>query len=184
MVFLPEAQQVPLARLDTLVADFFRQSAGHWRSQRRYYTLKNGETQEVVSHLTLEFLDCGCEQLQVLAGLHDLSDANLITSGILTTWESNYLDPEPQRPTQGSSIFGVAGTLLYRDRGFATSKPVVAEFAMRDAQTMVLRTEYSGNVFAEEVKLIGRQHRTRQTVISRSGEEQMIGQYLETRLET
>jgi len=46
---------------------------------------------------------------------------------------------------------------------------------------MVLRSEYSGNAFEEEVKLIGTQYRTRQTIISCAGEEQMIEQYLGTR---
>lgn len=31
------------------VAEFFRRSAGQWRSERRYYTLPDGETQEMVS---------------------------------------------------------------------------------------------------------------------------------------
>jgi hypothetical protein len=37
-------------------------------------------------------------------------------------------------------------------------------------------------VFEEELKLIGENYRTRQTIISRAGEQQMIGQYLEKRL--
>jgi CpeS-like protein len=53
---------------------------------------------------------------------------------------------------------------------------------MRDPKTMHLRTEYSGSVFEEEIKLIGAGHRTRQTIISRAGEEIMIGQYLERRM--
>jgi len=53
---------------------------------------------------------------------------------------------------------------------------------MRDEMTMRLRTEYSGNVFEEEIWLIWTQYRTRQSIISRAGEEQMIGQYLETRI--
>jgi hypothetical protein len=48
---------------------------------------------------------------------------------------------------------------------------------------MALRTEYNGSVFEEEFKLIGKIYRTRQTIISRAGEELMIGQYLERRLE-
>jgi CpeS-like protein len=47
---------------------------------------------------------------------------------------------------------------------------------------MRLRTEYSGSVFEEEIKLIGSDYRTRQTIISRAGEEQMIGQYFEKRM--
>jgi hypothetical protein len=47
---------------------------------------------------------------------------------------------------------------------------------------MRLRTEYNNSSFEEEIKLIGSNHRTRQTIISRAGQEVMIGQYLECRL--
>jgi len=47
------------------------------------------------------------------------------------------------------------GDELYRDRGFATSKPVTAEYFV-NSQTMCLQTEYNGSVFEEELKLIGR----------------------------
>ena len=177
MTFSPQPVQLST---DNLVRAFFQQSAGNWRSQRRYYTLKDGNTQEVVSLLTVQFLERDCEELRQLARLHDLADAALLSCGALTTWESNYIGPSP-RQTTGSTVFGVEGTRLYRDRGFSTSKPIIAQFAMRDPNTMVLRSEYSGNAFEEEVKLIGTQYRTRQTIISRAGEEQMIGQYLETR---
>ncbi|PSN17731.1 phycobiliprotein lyase, partial [filamentous cyanobacterium CCP5] len=36
--------------------------------------------------------------------------------------------------------------------------------------------------FEEEIRLVGDRYRTRQTIISRAGEEIMIGQYLETRI--
>ena len=167
--------------LVSVVQEFFRQSEGTWRSQRRYYTLKDGDTQEVVSLLTVQFLEKGCDLLRELARLHELEDETVIDCGVATTWESTYVVPNA-RPTSGATVFGVEGSRLYRDRGFATTKPVIAQFSMRDAGTMCLQTEYSGNVFEEEVKLIGSQYRTRQTVISRAGEEQMIGQYLETRV--
>ena len=51
-------------------------------------------------------------------------------------------------------------------------------------KTLYLRTEYNGSVFEEELKLIGSKYRTRQTIISRAGEELMIGQYLEKRVES
>lgn len=175
-----QPQTAPLT-LDSLIQDFFRQSAGDWQSQRRYYTLQDGETQEVMSFLTVRFLEQGSEDLRHLARLHELEDETLLTCGALTTWESNYVGPSPRQIT-GSTVFGVEGDRLYRDRGFSTSKPVIAQFTMRDPKTMCLRTEYSGNVFEEEIKLIGKQYRTRQTIISRHGEEQMIGQYLEKRL--
>jgi CpeS-like protein len=166
---------------DGLVAEYFQQSEGAWHSQRRYYTLKDGETQEVVSHLTVIFLPQGSPELIELAQMHELADVDSLTSGALTTWESNYIGPSP-KTLSGSTLFGVVGDLLYRDRGFSTSKPVTARFQMRDSKTMCLKTEYSGSSFEEEIKLIGTNYRTRQTIISRLGEEQMIGQYLETRI--
>lgn len=166
---------------ERLVEAFFQQSEGQWHSQRRYYTLTNGETQEVVSYLTVRFLTQGSNELIELARLHGLANETALTSGALTTWESNYIGPSPKTLT-GSTLFGVQGELLYRDRGFSTQKPVTAKFYMRDAKTMCLRTEYNHNVFEEEIKLIGNQYRTRQTIISRAGEEQMIGQYLEKRM--
>jgi hypothetical protein len=164
-----------------LVKAYFQQSEGEWHSQRRYYTLPAGEVQEVVSRLTVEFLPQGCPELIQLAQMHELADETALTSGALTTWESNYVGPSPKTLT-GSTLFGVLGDLLYRDRGFSTSKPITAKFYMRDPQTMCLKSEYSGNSFEEEVKLIGTNYRTRQTIISRAGQEQMIGQYLETRI--
>jgi hypothetical protein len=37
-------------------------------------------------------------------------------------------------------------------------------------------------MFEEEIRLVGSRYRTRQTVISRAGEQVMIGQYLEKRV--
>jgi hypothetical protein len=167
--------------LESLVEEFFRQSEGDWRSERRYYTLKSGETEEVVSFLTVRFLEQGNAELIKLAQMHKLVDESALICGALTTWESHYAGPSKKQST-GSTVFGVSGDTLYRDRGFATSKPITAKFDLPDARTMRLRTEYSGSVFEEELKLIGSKYRTRQTIISRAGEEQMIGQYLERRI--
>jgi hypothetical protein len=165
---------------EALITDFFRQTAGEWRSERRYYTLKSSEIQEVVSFLTVEFLPSECDELIQLAQLHGLPEGVLVC-GALTCWDSRYATPQGKK-SRGSCVFGVLGEVLYRDRGFATSKPVTAQYTMRDAKTLCLHTEYGGSVFEEELKLIGTQYRTRQTLICRAGEEQMIGQYLEKRL--
>lgn len=167
--------------LEALVKDFFRRSEGDWHSERRYYTLHNGETQEVVSFLTVRFLEQGNAELIRLAQVHELADQAAMVCGALTTWESNYAGPSKKQLT-GSTVFGVLGEKLYRDRGFATTKPITALFTFPDQNTMRLRTEYSGSMFEEEIKLIGTKYRTRQTIISRAGEEQMIGQYLERRI--
>lgn len=164
------------------VAEFFQQSAGQWRSERRYYTLPDGETKEMVSLIIVRFLEQGCAQLQQLAQLHELSGPDILTCGSYVAWESTD-SVSGRKQSKGSTIFGVLGTTLYRDRGFATSKPVTAQYYFPNPQTMCLRTEYNGSVFEEELKLIGHSYRTRQTIISRAGEQQMIGQYLERRID-
>lgn len=164
-----------------LVEAFFKASVGSWQSRRRYYTLESDKTEEVVSRLTIRYLAPGCEELQALERLHSLSKDITFTCGSAVTWESHYASPS-RKPATGSTLFGALDGLLYRDRGFATPKPIIAQFDFRDEHTMRLNTEYNHSSFEEELKLVGTQYRTRQTIISRAGEEQMIGQYLERRL--
>jgi hypothetical protein len=165
---------------EPLVTAFFRHCEGDWRSERRYYTLKSGDAQEVVSDLTIRFLEPGCAELNHLAELHHLPHDAPFVCGAQVSWESHYVSTG-RKPAVGSTLFGARGPILYRDRGFATPKPVTADFFFRDARTLVLKTAYNGSSFEEEIKLIGDRTRTRQTIISRAGEEQVIGQYLEQR---
>ncbi|MFB2968148.1 phycobiliprotein lyase [Aerosakkonema sp. BLCC-F183] len=94
-----------------------------------------------------------------------------------------YLSVTERKQSKGSTVFGALGKILYRDRGFATPKPVTAEYYFTNPKTLCLRTEYNGSVFEEELKLIGTNYRTRQSIISRAGEQLMIGQYLEKRIQ-
>lgn len=162
------------------IAVFFQRSTGEWRSERRYYTLPDGDAKEMVSLITVRFLPACSLELQHLAQLHNLSE-NAMACGAEVSWDSAN-SVSGRQESKGATLFGAIGNILYRDRGFATSKPVTATYYFSNTDTMSLRTEYKGSVFEEELKLIGQQYRTRQTIISRAGEEQMIGQYLEKRL--
>jgi hypothetical protein len=166
---------------EPLVQAFFQDTAGEWRSERRYYTLKSGETQEVISQIVIKFLEAGAPQLLELAQMHQLDSTQPLTCGTTVAWESDYVGTG-KKPVKGSTIFGVRGQTLYRDRGFATPKPITAQYHFNDNRTLVLHTRYNDSCFQEELRLIGQRYRTRQTVISRAGEEIMIGQYLETRI--
>ncbi|MEM1242699.1 MAG: phycobiliprotein lyase [Cyanobacteria bacterium P01_H01_bin.26] len=169
----------PADSLEALAVTFFERSVGQWNSKRRYYTLKSGDVQEVVSELTIEFLSGDHPTMLALADTHAL--ANPLVCGVQFAWQSSYISPS-RKQSVGSTAFGIRDNMLYRDRGFATPKPVVASYEFRDRNTMQLHTEYNGSAFDEELKLIGDSYRTRQTIISRAGEEIMIGQYLETRV--
>ncbi len=169
----------PAEKVEQRAIAFFRHSAGDWQSRRRYYTLASGEAQEVVSDITVQYLESNHPELTELAARHELTVP--LICGAKVTWESNYIAPS-RKPSTGSTVFGIRGDVMYRDRGFATPKPVTATYKFTGERTMVLRTEYNGSAFEEELKLIGDNYRTRQTIISRAGEEVMIGQYLETRV--
>ena len=167
--------------LESLAVEFFRQSEGKWHSQRRYYTLnKDVEPQEVESIIEIEYLNQDAPELIELAELHQLDSQDALLGGTKISWTSNYTGTI-RKPSTGATVFGIAGDKLYRDRGFATSSPVVATFTFTNPQTLCLKTEYNNSVFLEEIKLVGENYRTRQTIISRAGQEIMIGQYLEKR---
>ncbi|MEL7356472.1 MAG: phycobiliprotein lyase [Cyanobacteria bacterium J06560_6] len=172
-------QAVSANEIEALAIAFFQHSEGSWQSRRRYYTLANDETQEVVSDIAIQFLNEGHEELIVLGDRHELTFPMIC--GAKVTWESKYLSPS-RKPSVGSTVFGIKGDVMYRDRGFATPNPVTATYKFTNRHTMTLRTEYGGSSFEEELKLIGDNYRTRQTIISRAGEEIMIGQYLEKRV--
>jgi hypothetical protein len=180
-----EAQMsgVEVEALEAAAQAFFLRSVGEWRSQRRYYTLASEQTQEVESYLTIKFLAPDSEELRLLACKHELGAEFQFRCGALVTWESHYLNvAAKQKPSLGSTMFGIKDNLMYRDRGFSTSKPVTAEFRMRGAHSLCLKTAYNGCSFEEEIRMVGDRYRTRQTIICRAGEEQMIGQYLEKRI--
>jgi hypothetical protein len=167
---------------ESQIIEFFRASVGQWLSERRYYTLPDGDTKEIQSMITIRFLEPGCDELQKLAQIHELNDAVMLICGAEVNWSST--DTLKNRnESQGSTLFGALGSTLYRDRGFATSKPVTAKYSFPNPKTLCLRTEYNGSVFEEELKLVGSKYRTRQTIISRAGEQLMIGQYLEKRID-
>ena len=168
-----------LEEIEEQAIAFFKHSQGNWQSRRRYYTLANDQSQEVVSDLTISFLEGDCDELAELGERHDLKEPMIC--GAKVTWESHYITPS-KKPSVGSTIFGIRGDVMYRDRGFATPKPVTAQYRFTGDRTMILRTEYGGSSFEEELKLVGENYRTRQTIISRAGEEIMIGQYLEKRV--
>lgn len=176
-----KAQYTQLStQTEPLIAQFFRASAGHWHSQRRYYTLPDGKTKEVTSEIWAQFLEPGCEELGILEELHQFPPKTLMC-GAKVDWKSENANTG-KIESENSTIFGALGNTLYRDRGYAISTPITAEYDFTNPKTLCLRTEYNGSVFEEELKLISDRYRTRQTIISRAGEEIMIGQYLEKRI--
>jgi CpeS-like protein len=198
MVFIKAKNTTKNTTVESLAVTYFQRSQGKWKSQRRYYMLnQETEPQEVESILDIKYLDRDAPELLHLAQLHQLEQPEILVCGTLVSWSSNYTNRNreglslpfegksgmPSKASEGSTIFGISGNQLYRDRGFATNKPIIALCSFTNPDTLCLCTEYKGSVFEEEVKLVGQNYRTRQTIISRAQQEITIGQYLETRID-
>ncbi|NJN74558.1 MAG: phycobiliprotein lyase [Limnothrix sp. RL_2_0] len=164
------------------VETFLLESAGNWRSQRRYYTLNSNKDPmlEATTEIEVLFLTGDRPELSPLAELHQLDSAKPFLCGAKVRWTGVYTNII-RKPLEGETIFGIRGDLMYRDRGFSTSQPVTAKFELPNPQVMRLFTSYDGANFEEEIRLVGHKHRTRQTIISKAGRGVMVGQYLETR---
>ena len=120
-------------------------------------------------------------ELLELAQRHNLPSGFTFSCGAKVLWNSTYTNVE-RKPLIGTTLFGISGNQMYRDRGFSTPEPIIATFDIPSSNILRLHTAYGGSKFEEEVKFIGQQHRTRQTIISKAGQEVMVGQYLEKRL--
>ncbi|AFY39403.1 Protein of unknown function CpeS/Ycf58 [[Leptolyngbya] sp. PCC 7376] len=167
----------------SVVAEFFHRSAGQWHSQRRYYTLNssNDPVLEADSQLEIFFLEGDRPELKSLAKIHCLAPSFSFTCGAKVVWQSTYTNVE-RKPLIGTTLFGIRDNKMYRDRGFSTAKPIIATFDIPSSEILHLSTAYDGSKFEEEIKFVGQHHRTRQTIISKAGQEVMVGQYLEKRL--
>ncbi|OKH17010.1 phycobiliprotein lyase [[Limnothrix rosea] IAM M-220] len=167
----------------TIVTEFLQRSVGKWHSQRRYYTLNstNDPVLEADSQLEVFFLEGDRPELLELAKKHGLTQPIPFSCGAKIVWESTYTNVQ-RKPLQGETLFGIQDNKMYRDRGFSTPRPIVATFAIPSPEVLHLATAYDGAAFEEEIKFIGQGHRTRQTIISKAGQEVMVGQYLETRV--
>jgi hypothetical protein len=110
---------------EPLVTAFFQETAGAWHSERRYYTLSNGKTQEVVSQIAIAFLEPGHPHLLHLTELHQLSPNAPLICGTSVSWESNYIAIAalpPASPSPPNTYF--ATTAPFNSKPSTTDPPL------------------------------------------------------------
>ncbi|MBW4614048.1 MAG: phycobiliprotein lyase [Desmonostoc vinosum HA7617-LM4] len=163
---------------ESLIKTFLKETDGNWCSERRYHALPHGKIKEITKTVTMRFVDQGSPELIELAKLHELDEDVALTCGSYVEWNN----VDSQTGEQGArrwTVLGTHGTTMYFGRNFPVPKLVVAEYYFRDPKTIYLWTHENGALFEEELRLIGKNYRTRQTIISRGGEQQMIALYME-----
>ena len=98
---------------------------------------------------------------------------------------SNVFVVEWTGKTEGEMILTLQGDTLHRSRDYFGEGANSSKLEVVDQDTLVLRTEYDGLRFREEIRLIEQDcFRLRQTVgfNLKTGQLALAGQYIETRL--
>lgn len=129
--------------------DFFKLSAGKWRSARTTHHLafKRGEVGD--SEILVETLAADHPDIVAVCQMHDI-DPSLAVGGSRVRWQGTMAwDREDDENHEGKTVFAIVpdadnprqGRLL-RERGYAEIVPVVGRFIMDEEDGLVLITEY------------------------------------------
>ena len=135
--------------------NFLRRTCGDWTSERRYLFAPKLKPVNMTTEFKIEELPSGIFQV---------------------AWSGN---------TEGIMELTLEGQTLHRSRDYFGSDANSSQVQVIDSDCIVLRTQYDGCRFREEVRLIeSDMYRLRQTVgyNLETGQLVLCGQYFETRL--
>ncbi len=129
--------------------DFFRRSAGKWRSQRTTHHLPFRRAEMGESAISVEAIDPDRPQVVEICQFHNI-DPDRATGGAIVTWEGTMQwDREGEDNHSGSTVFAIVpdaedpkrGKML-RERGYAEIMPVAGRYEIDDERGLILITEY------------------------------------------
>ncbi len=129
--------------------EFFRQSAGKWKSSRATHHLAFKRSEIGESEILVETLNADDPEIIALCEMHSV-DPNLSIGGSRVRWLGTMAwDREGEENHEGKTVFAIVpdadnprqGRLL-RERGYAEIMPVVGRFHMDDEDGLVLTTDY------------------------------------------
>jgi CpeS-like protein len=156
--------------------EFFRLSAGRWKSTRATHHLafKRSETGE--SEIQVETLDANDPEIIALCQMHEV-DPSLSVGGSRVRWLGTMAwDREGEENHEGKTIFAIVpdadnprqGKLL-RERGYAEIMPVVGQFHMDEGDGLVLTTDYETMSSIERFWFSSSNMRMRTSTVKRFG---------------
>jgi hypothetical protein len=170
------------------VMDFFRLSAGRWRSQRTTHHLPFRRTEMGDLEIYAETLDAQNEKIVSICEMHDI-DATLAVGGAFVRWHGSMewdtdgeghegetgfaLVPDADNPRQGR---------LLRERGYAEVVPVVGQFILDNDDGLILITEYETMSSVERFWFPSPDLRLRTSTVKRFGGFNTASFCAETRL--
>jgi hypothetical protein len=129
--------------------EFFRQSAGKWKSSRATHHLAFKRSEIGESEILVETLNADDPEIIALCEMHSV-EPSLSIGGSRVRWLGTMAwDREGEENHEGKTVFAIVpdadnprqGRLL-RERGYAEIMPVVGRFHMDDEDGLVLTTDY------------------------------------------
>jgi CpeS-like protein len=171
--------------------EFFKRSAGRWRSQRATHHLafKRSETGE--SDIQVETLAEDHPEIIELCQYHQI-DPSLSVGGSRVRWLGTMAwDRDGDENHEGKTIFAIVPDVdnpkqgrLLRERGYAEIVPVVGLYEMDDQDGLVLTTEYETMSSIERFWFASPNLRLRTSTVKRFGGFSTASFCTEARVET
>lgn len=156
--------------------EFFRLSAGQWRSQRTTHHLAFRRAEVGELHITVETLEPESDRVVALCQMHDIDPA-LAAGGSAISWHGvmawDHTDKEAHRDQTVMVLVPDSdnprkGRLL-REKGYAELMPVVGGYEMDDADALILSTEYETMSAYERFSFASPTLRMRTSTVKRFG---------------
>ena len=158
------------------VIDFFKQSAGHWRSQRTTHHLPFKQTEIGNSEIWVEALAATDTKIIEICQLHNVDPA-LAVGGAFVEWSGSLSwDQDNDDNHSGSTVFALVpdaedasqGQLL-RERGYAEVMPVIGRYQVDGNNGLVLTTDYETMSSVERFWFVNPDLRCRSSTVKRFG---------------
>jgi hypothetical protein len=169
--------------------DFFRLSAGRWRSQRTTHHLPFRRTELGALEIQAEALEANDPKVVAICEMHDIDPA-LAIGGAYVTWQGSMAwdkEGESHNGETGLALVPDADNLkqgrLLRERGYAEIVPVVGRYCVDDGDGLVLITEYETMSSIERFWFPSPNLRLRTSTVKRFGGFNTASFCAETRLD-
>ena len=155
--------------------EFFRQSAGLWRSQRTTHHLPFRRAESGGSDISVEFLEASDKKIAEICKMHEV-DPQTAIGGAFVSWDGSMAWDKENEEHKGTTVFALIpepndprkGKLL-RERGYAEIVPVAGEYYMDREDGLVLITEYETMSIIERFWFVNPDLRLRSSTVKRFG---------------
>lgn len=170
--------------------EFFRNSAGRWKSQRTTHHLAFRRSETGGSDIYVEALTPDNPKVIEICQLHQVDPA-LSVGGAFVSWDGSMAWDKEDENHQGSTIFALIPDadnpkqgMLLRDKGYAEVVPVAGRYLIDEQDALILMTEYETMTSIERFWFISSNIRMRTSMVKWFGGANKTTFCIEVRLDS